>query len=45
MVFVIDDEAALREALQSLIRSVGLRVTTFASRKSLRISSAGDFEN
>jgi len=34
MVFVIDDEAALREALQSLIRSVGLRVTTF-----------GDFEN
>ena len=34
MVFVIDDEAALREALRSLIRSVGLRVTTF-----------GDFEN
>ena len=29
MVFVIDDEAALREALQSLIRSVDLRVATF----------------
>ena len=30
-VFVIDDDAAIREALQSLLRSVGLRVTTFAS--------------
>jgi FixJ family two-component response regulator len=26
IIFVIDDEAAMREALQSLIRSVGLRV-------------------
>jgi FixJ family two-component response regulator len=33
IVFVIDDEAALREALQSLIRSVGLRVATFASAR------------
>jgi FixJ family two-component response regulator len=33
MVFVIDDEAALREALQSLIRSVDLRVATFASAR------------
>jgi FixJ family two-component response regulator len=33
MVFVIDDEAAMREALQSLIRSVGLRVQTFASAR------------
>jgi FixJ family two-component response regulator len=33
IVFVIDDEAAMREALQSLIRSVGLRVATFASAR------------
>jgi FixJ family two-component response regulator len=33
MVFVPDDEAALREALQSLLRSVGLRVETFASAR------------
>ena len=33
MVFVIDDEAAMREALQSLIRSVGLSVETFASAR------------
>jgi FixJ family two-component response regulator len=33
MVFVIDDEAAMREALQSLIRSVGLSVKTFASAR------------
>lgn len=30
-VFVVDDDAAVREALVSLIRSVGLRVETFAS--------------
>jgi len=30
-IFVIDDDAAVREALKSLIRSVGLRVETFAS--------------
>ena len=33
MVFVIDDDAGMREALQSLIRSVGLRVQTFASAR------------
>ena len=33
MVFVIDDEVAMREALQSLIRSVGLSVKTFASAR------------
>ncbi len=32
-VFVIDDDAAMREALQSLLRSVGLRVETFASAR------------
>jgi FixJ family two-component response regulator len=31
MVFVIDDDASIREALHSLIRSVGLNVATFAS--------------
>jgi FixJ family two-component response regulator len=32
-VFVIDDDAAMREALQSLLRSVGLGVETFASAR------------
>lgn len=31
IVFVIDDDESIREALQSLIRSVGLKVETFAS--------------
>lgn len=31
MVFVIDDDESMREALNSLIRSVGLNVVTFAS--------------
>jgi FixJ family two-component response regulator len=31
MVFVIDDDESIREALQSLIRSVGLNVATFSS--------------
>ena len=31
MVFVIDDDESIREALHSLIRSVGLSVATFAS--------------
>ena len=31
IVFVVDDELAVREALSSLIRSVGLRVETFSS--------------
>jgi RNA polymerase sigma factor (sigma-70 family) len=30
-VFVIDDDGSVREAIKSLIRSVGLRVETFAS--------------
>jgi hypothetical protein len=32
-VFVIDDDAAMREAPQSLLRSVGLSVETFASAR------------
>jgi FixJ family two-component response regulator len=31
MVFVIDDDAAIRESLKNLIRSIGLRVEIFAS--------------
>jgi FixJ family two-component response regulator len=31
MVFVIDDDESMREALHSIIRSVGLRVVTFGS--------------
>ena len=31
MVFVVDDDVSVREALGSLIRSAGLRVETFAS--------------
>jgi FixJ family two-component response regulator len=33
VVFVVDDEASIREAISSLIRSVGLRVETFSSAK------------
>ena len=33
IVFVVDDDPAVREALESLIASVGLRVTTFGSAK------------
>jgi FixJ family two-component response regulator len=31
MVFVVDDEASMREALSSLLRALGWQVTTFAS--------------
>jgi FixJ family two-component response regulator len=31
MIFVVDDDASMREALQRLLRSVGLQVTAFAS--------------
>lgn len=33
VVFVVDDDPAVREAIDSLIRSVGLRVETFSSAK------------
>jgi FixJ family two-component response regulator len=33
LVFVVDDDASIREALSSLIRSAGLRVATFSSAK------------
>jgi len=35
VVFIVDDDASVREALSSLIRSIGLQVETF--------SSAGEF--
>jgi FixJ family two-component response regulator len=31
MVFVVDDDASMRESLKNLIRSVGLRVELFTS--------------
>jgi FixJ family two-component response regulator len=42
MVFVIDDDESLREALKSLIRSVGLSVETFASAHDFLQSSRPD---
>jgi FixJ family two-component response regulator len=33
LVFVVDDDASMREALSSLIRSAGLQVSTFSSAK------------
>ena len=42
IVFVIDDDEAMREALQSLIRSVGLRVATFASAREFLTSHRPD---
>src|SRR5262245_66514570 len=42
IVFVIDDDESLREALKSLIRSVGLRVETFASAREFLQSSRPD---
>ena len=42
MVFVIDDDESIREALKSLIRSVGLSVKTFASAQDFLESSRPD---
>lgn len=42
MVFVIDDDESIREALKSLIRSVGLNVETFASAQEFLQSSRPD---
>jgi FixJ family two-component response regulator len=42
IVFVIDDDEAMREALRSLIRSVGLRVETFASAREFLTSQRPD---
>jgi FixJ family two-component response regulator len=42
MVFVIDDDESIREALHSLIRSVGLNVATFASAQEFLQSARPD---
>jgi FixJ family two-component response regulator len=42
MVFVIDDDESIREALKSLIRSVGLGVETFASAQEFLQSTRPD---
>jgi len=42
MVFVIDDDESIREALKSLIRSVGLSVETFASAQEFLQSNRPD---
>ena len=42
VVFVIDDDEAVRQALQSLIRSVGLVVKTFASAREFLTSRRPD---
>ncbi|HYV82866.1 MAG TPA: response regulator transcription factor [Pyrinomonadaceae bacterium] len=42
MVFVIDDDESMREALKSLIRSVGLNVQTFASAQDFLQSARPD---
>lgn len=42
IVFVIDDDRMIREGLQSLIRSVGLRVETFVSARDFLIAKRQD---
>jgi FixJ family two-component response regulator len=42
IVFVIDDDRMVREGLQSLIRSVGLRVETFASAQDFLLAKRPD---
>jgi FixJ family two-component response regulator len=41
-VFVVDDDASLRETLKDLIRSVGLRVEVFASAQEFLRSKRAD---
>jgi FixJ family two-component response regulator len=42
VVFVIDDDRLIREGLQSLIRSIGLRVETFASAQDFLVTKRPD---
>jgi len=42
MVFVVDDDASMRESLKNLIRSVGLRVELFASAQEFLRSERPD---
>src|SRR3989442_429378 len=42
LVFVVDDDATVREALRSLLRSVGLRVETYGSAQAFLRSKRPD---
>jgi RNA polymerase sigma factor (sigma-70 family) len=42
IVFVVDDDASIREALKSLIRSVGLEVELFSSTQEFRRRKSSD---
>jgi FixJ family two-component response regulator len=42
IVFIVDDDVSVREALESLIRSVGLRVESFASAEEFLGRRRGD---
>jgi FixJ family two-component response regulator len=42
IVYVIDDDRMIREGMQSLIRSVGLRVETFASARDFLVAKRPD---
>ena len=42
IVFVIDDEALIRDGIRSLVRSVGLRVETFASAQDFMLAKRPD---
>jgi RNA polymerase sigma factor (sigma-70 family) len=42
IVFVIDDDSSVREAIKSLIRSVGIRVETFGSAQEFLLSHRPD---
>ena len=42
LVFVVDDDAPMRESLQNLLRSVGLRVEVFASAQEFLRSTRPD---
>ena len=42
VVFIVDDDASLRESLKDLIRSVGLRVEAFASAQEFLRSKRPD---
>lgn len=42
IVFVIDDDALIRDGIQSLIRSIGLRAETFASARDFMLAKRPD---
>lgn len=42
IIFVIDDDASVRSALDNLLRSVGLRVRTFSSAEAFQLSERPD---